>query len=319
MFEKDHGDSVKFLGLFQRLREVIDDDPSGLEALAADDEPLKKLCLDVGNAALPISLAESGQRELFTGPVDPIFIREWRVYEERYAATIGQILLADLIGMDLNRLDPVTGSELERRRKFAADSAREEACAIEEIFAIAGDAAPYWSDQDVADSFERGTEEWSKLVSQVGFDLEGTFRRRKLIPFVLIPRHVSDYYGGGESLSLLTHLRQAHEAFVYGVPFAALALMRSILELVLKMHYQATGKDLTELIDSAKSIPQTVSKAKLHRLRMLANDILHVNRQSIRLPSSQEELEREVLSFLLLLRTLIEGAPRGQRANRGWP
>jgi hypothetical protein len=82
MSAKDHDNGVKFLSLFQRLREMIDDDPSGLEALAADDEPLKKLCLDVGNAALPLSLAESGRRELFTAPVDPILIREWRVFEE---------------------------------------------------------------------------------------------------------------------------------------------------------------------------------------------------------------------------------------------
>jgi hypothetical protein len=34
---------------FRKLRDMIDDDPSGLEALAADDEPVKKLCLAVAN------------------------------------------------------------------------------------------------------------------------------------------------------------------------------------------------------------------------------------------------------------------------------
>jgi hypothetical protein len=48
---KDSEEVVRFLGGFQRLREMIDDDPVGLEALAADDEPLKQLCLAVGWAA----------------------------------------------------------------------------------------------------------------------------------------------------------------------------------------------------------------------------------------------------------------------------
>ena len=50
------------------------------------------------------------------------------------------------------------------------------------------------------------------------------------VPLVLIPRHVSKSHGEAEKLSLLTHLQQARDAFVFGVPFAALALMRSILK-----------------------------------------------------------------------------------------
>ena len=79
---------------------------------------------------------------------------------------------------------------------------------------------------------EGGVEAWKSLVDEVGFDLEGVFRRRALVPFINIPSHVAKRHGD-ETLSLLTLLQQAHEAFVYGVPFAALALMRAILETVL--------------------------------------------------------------------------------------
>ena len=68
---------------------------------------------------------------------------------------------------------------------------------------------------------------------------------------MLIPRHVSQYPGAAEKISLLTHLQQAHDAFVFGVPFASLALMRSILETTLKTHYRTTGKNLAELIETA--------------------------------------------------------------------
>jgi hypothetical protein len=53
------------------------------------------------------------------------------------------------------------------------------------------------------------------------------------VPFVLVPRHILDVHGGKKPLSLLIHLQQAQEAFVFRAPLAALAFMRFILEVVL--------------------------------------------------------------------------------------
>ena len=103
------------------------------------------------------------------------------------------------------------------------------------------------------------------------------------MPFVLIPRHVSKHHGETEKLSLLTHLQQAHDAFIFGVPFAALALMRSILETTLKRHYQTRGGDLEELIDNCRDLPRGAFKINLHRLRRLTNDILHFEREKVQL------------------------------------
>jgi len=147
---------------------------------------------------------------------------------------------------------------------------------------------------------------WKRLVVETGFDLRGIFRRRGLVPFVLIPRHVSRHHGEAEKLSLLTHLQQAHDAFVFGVPFAALALMRSILETTLKGHYHADGKGLETKIDNCQALPRAASKPALHRLRRLANDVLHFNSEQVRLP---RDFEKELLSLLYVLRALIEGAP----------
>ena len=102
------------------------------------------------------------------------------------------------------------------------------------------------------------------------------------------------------------HLQQAHEAFVYGVPFAALALMRSILEITLRDHYKAPGNDLVECIRNVKKLPKSVTKNSLHRLRILANDIIHYNKDQVSVPS---DMERELVAHLLTLRRLIEGSP----------
>ena len=111
---------------------------------------------------------------------------------------------------------------------------------------------------------------------------------------------------------MLTHLRQAHDAFVFGVPFAALALMRSVLETTLRTHYHATGKDLAELIGNCRGLPRNAPKSRLVRLRHLANDILHLNKEKVRLPAN---FEQELLSLLIVLRALMEQAPSSRPGN----
>ncbi len=75
---------------------------------------------------------------------------------------------------------------------------------------------------DFSENIQDGVSAWKRLTNETGFSLRDILRRRGLIPFVFIPRHVSNQYGEGERLSLLTHLQQAHDAFVFGAPCRAL-------------------------------------------------------------------------------------------------
>lgn len=305
---KDSDEVIRFMTLFQKLRDWIDDNPNDLEKLAADDEVLKRLCNDLGFAATFLSMNEKRQRRLFSAPVDPKFIVAWRAYEERYASPISGIFLTD-IGLDTGASPVENKSRADFLWEAADDDAKEQSSAIEGALDFAYDqATDDWRDfgEGFRESIEDGKAAWDRLAAETGFDLRGVFRRRELVPFVLIPRHVSQYHGAAEKLSLLTHLQQAHDAFVFGVPFASLALMRSILETTLKTHYCTTGKDLAELIDNCRGLPRDASKAALHRLRHLANDILHFNNEKVRLPA---DFEREILSLLIVLRALIEGVP----------
>ena len=161
--------------------------------------------------------------------------------------------------------------------------------------------------EDYKDEIYAGIDAWDGLIDEVGFDLEGVFRRRALVPFTLVPRHVSEGHGDKETLSLLTLLQQAQDAFVYGVPFAALALMRAILELILKKHYGAVGGDLVDLINNARGLPQIFHPARLHTLRKFANTVLHFKKEDEKHFATNE---RELVSLLLTLRALIEGAPK---------
>ncbi len=305
---KDSAEVIEFMALFQKLRDWIDDDPKDLDKLAADDEALERLCNNLGFAATLLSMNEKRQRRLFSAPVDPTFITAWRAYEERYASPIAGVFLSD-IGLDTGSSPVANKSRADFLWDTADEDARDQAKAIEGAIDFANDQATddYRDFPDgFRESIEDGTTAWHRLAKETGFDLRGIFRRRELVPFVLIPRHVSQHHGEAEKLSLLTHLQQAHDAFVFGVHFAALALMRSIMETTLKTHYQAMGKDLKERIDNCENLPDRCSKLALHRIRNFANDILHFEKDKIRLP---DDFERELLRLLNVLRALIEGVP----------
>jgi Domain of unknown function (DUF4145) len=72
---------------------------------------------------------------------------------------------------------------------------------------------------------------------------------------VLVPRHVAAKHASANELSFIKNLQQAQEAFIFGTPYAALALMRSIMEAVLRDHYRAQGNDLAERINNARALP----------------------------------------------------------------
>jgi hypothetical protein len=317
---KDHEEVVRFMSLFAKLRDMSDDDPAHVEELSRSDEGFRKLCVDLSYAAGVLSVAERSHRTLFAAPVDPKFVSAWRDYEQRFGAVLAGVFLEDL-GLDVRSLvdenpDPETVA-LDHADQdpeavaldHAEDSARETATAIEAVidFAelkISGDQ-PHL-DGEFVEQIEFGLREWKRLQFALGFDVRQVLTRRDLVPFVLIPRHVATKYSSSQKLSLFEHLKQAHEAFVFGTPLAALALVRSVLELVLKNHYHSHGKDLKEHINSVTRLPAGVSFDDLHAIRRLANAVLHFEKEA---PSLAGNLERQMVKHLNVLRRMIEGAP----------
>ena len=311
---KDTHEVVEFMALFAKLKDWSDDDPEGLSDFAASDESVKELCAKLSFAAHFLKMNERRARVLFAAPVDPAFLAAWRDYEDRYEAIVSGIWLSDI-------LPELTNAEASRVPKAdlhwdnADDEASEQAGAIEEAIDFAqfnADQEDRWIDQpDFIERIQDGIAAWERLRQDTGFDLHGVFRRRALVPFVLVPRQIAAKHGSAETLSMLKNLQQAHDAFVFGATYAALALMRSIMEAVLRDHYRAEGKDLSERIRNARGrLPPGANEGALHRLRKLANAILHLDRAKDEgLPKMDEvRLEKEIVSLLFVLRALIEGA-----------
>ena len=174
-----------------------------------------------------------------------------------------------------------------------------------------------YSNENFVQNMEDGLEAWKKLRDNCGLDARGVFRRHELIPFVLVPHRIAAQHENTKKLPMLENLRQAHEAFKFGAPRAALALLRSIVEAVLRDHYLAEGTHLDELIDNARGLPGGANKTALHYLRKLANAILHLTPKSqqnvtdkgVAQLEAMDEKQFEVGMVYLfgIVRALIEG------------
>lgn len=309
---KDTPEIVKFMTLFARLKLYSDDAPEDLSELAANDSSVKDVCIQLSLAAHFLQVNERRARALFAAPVDPTFLAAWRDYEERFETIVSGVFLSDLLP-ELGTAEHSRGPKADSLWDNADDEAAEQASGIHAVLSRARTEVQdeLLDDEEFLQVLDDGLSAWDRLVKEHGLDLRGVFRRRALVPFVLVPRKIAAKHGSAEKLSMLKNLQQAHDAFVFGATYAALAMMRSIMESVLRDHYHVKGGNLEQRIDAAGGLlPRGANKAALHRLRKRANTILHLNlKEHEKLPKlDQVKLEKEIVSLLFVLRALIEGA-----------
>lgn len=311
-FGKDSPEVIEFMTLFARLKHFTDDAPADLADQAASDSSVMDLCTELSFAAESLKKNERRARVLFAAPVDPAFLAAWRDYEERYESLVSDIWLSYMFA-GLTSAEPSRVSKADLQWENADNEADEQAQGIGAVLSRAQTEVQdeLLDDEEFLQVLDEGLSAWDRLVEKHGLNLRGVFRRRALVPFVLVPRKIAAKHGSAETMSMLKNLQQAHDAFVFGATYAALALMRSIMEAVLRDHYRAEGKDLNERIRNARGrLPPGANEGALHRLRKLANAVLHLDREKDEgLPKMDEmRLEKEIVSLLFVLRALIEGA-----------
>ncbi len=316
---KDSTGVVNFLVLFAKLKN-LGDEPAALPELAKSDEAIKELCSRLSWAGHSLKMNERRHRQLFTKPVDPEFLTEWRDFEERFESVLLDIEFA---GLSLELGEPSQVSKTDFQWETADEEAGEQAGAIEGAIDFAYDQAiEDWHDfeEGFRESIEDGKAAWERLKREVGFDLRGVFRRRELIPFTLIPRQVAAGYGSAQVVSLFKNLQQAHDAFIFGAPLATIGLLRSVVEVTLGDHYQVPGKDLKDRINNARThLPPGASEA-FDGLRKLSNTILHLKEKDGDISDIERAwlkregpwLEKKIVWLLYAIRKLIEGVPPSQ-------
>src|SRR5262245_30815889 len=127
---KDSAEVIKFMTLFEKLKDWSDNEPESLPKLADADEGVKNLCISLCGAAHTLTMNERRRRELFAAPVDQKFLDAWRDYEDRFAKPVGAIWLDKLIP-DLGNAEPEPLSQAELNWDYANDDGARQAAAIE--------------------------------------------------------------------------------------------------------------------------------------------------------------------------------------------
>ncbi|KQS83819.1 MULTISPECIES: DUF4145 domain-containing protein [unclassified Rhizobium] len=324
----DSAEVIKFATLFSKLKN-LDLEPTDLARIAKNDESIRELCIDLHFSASVLRNAERSDRQIFASPTEPKFIKQFRDFEARFEHVVAEVFLADL---DLGILSPsdqndalsvpAALSRAQRHWEIADDSALEKAQSIETALNFARDEATQ-EHRGFPDGFPESIEDavfaWNQLRGHTGLSLRATLRRRLLVPFVMIPRHIDSKYGTTEKFSLLRLLQEVHECFIFGQFLASIVLMRSVIEQVLRDHYKA-GDDHTKLktrIELAVDLPPQANKIALQSFRELSNAVVHSDvKESGRLKSKDSMVfELQIVRAMSLVQTLIEGTPRNTRPN----
>ena len=298
----------EFLACFAKLKDECDDDPDIVEETASNDPNFRKLCRQIFDLRLQLGGEQLEHPEQFIAPVKTDFIKAWRDYDERYSSAV--LWAALFSGLDPD-LRSGWRSSAKRRPQQPEDDEWAESCAesIEWAFRylrVLSSEGEY-DDEEAKSCMDEAVTWWEFLKSGTGLDLQGIFRRKMLVPFVLVPHHLSVRYGNSAQPSLFDLLREAQRAFIFGSLLSSVSLMRATLEQLLVAHYNASGVDLKCKIDNVLGL-SSWSKQKLHAIRRLANDVLHTG-DSEGSVSHGMPSEREVALHLDTLRNLIERAP----------
>lgn len=327
---KDSPEVMAFMALFAEVKTVCGDQPEALAGLAEDDPHVAELCAHLLQAMNELAAAEVSQSPAFAAPVGRAFQKAWRDCHKRYGETLF-LIPANVLKENDDEGEVHTSLELlhQMSPELADHSATISAHQANLALIMAMAALQRFKDQIEAgwEQLQIGNREspkldigmalesWDQLVDVVGLDIPTAFRRRQLFPFTLVPDLVPVPQPENGRLSLLKHLADAQNAFVFGSTLASLGLMRSIMESALRDYYCAPGSKLEHFIDNATGLPDRVSPARLHFLRTISNDVLHLSNSARfrRTSLNGERMEREVISLFRMLRDLIEGIPEGSK------
>ncbi len=337
-----------FLLRFNELKRRTRNNPERIPWLWKQNKQLRKIGKDVYNLHGDIERALVRSSKLI-GPVPPGFVEAFTEYRERYAEkifheknSIDTDELLELIKARETQTEDDQEESEERFPKYETDEdgvvwrtnpgesekryiieefdpeydANEE---LESIIDYARDRvrSAMMGGGDDNPSFiiqlNKGVGAWDFYTNTIGVDLEGIARRWKQAPHFFIPQHVLDRYGRSERGSLIHLLDDAVNAYVFGVPTAAIAMCRAVLEEFMKKHLglelQKNKKGyyppLHKIISLAEKKFEWIGPLELGPKAEYANGILHAYDRSTKITAADE---KNILDFLKTVNTLMEKA-----------
>lgn len=317
----------QFQAAFAELQLLTGNDPEALRSTFEGNQRLQGLCDKIKSHIQVFEAVEEGLAHAFAPNIPSSGIKARREFDARWRDAVAyvanrnmrQLLDKLVINIDTEPSD-MSGAHCPPTKAPDPLSDQiddwkydglEEARSLEAMVDYALSRREV--DEDLG-WMDLGFEAWDKLKS-IGLQPAEVYWRRKTVPFILVPPHVSSHYGQNRA-SLYRRLHQAGQAFVFGAPLAALSLQRAVLEEVLKRHWNldeftVRNASLEGLIEEA-DLPAVPAKAKAQVLRRMANDALHNDPEKL----TEDGLDRAIINNFLILRFVIENAPNSAGAQQ---
>lgn len=304
----------EFMAKFQELKRRVNSGPDHVVWKAKNDPNLEELAVQI--CELDNLITREIVSEKFFSNLPPAFPSLYKEFQRKYRS----VILQASSSLSKRRNDEflrLIEDNLEKFQQILRDKGIDP-CAPEEFdpmkddpvyefelaLATLGDMVEASSGGDFGDGLNKGVTAWDFLCNKVGINLSEIWNRWQAIPVTFIPNHVSDGHGLTETGSLYDQLSDVHRAYTFGCEAAAIALCRTLMELVLRKHYGCEGVGLEEVISFAEQKYVFIGKLELQKKRRLANSILHDR------PVAGQLTVKQVQSFMDAIKTLIEQAPK---------
>lgn len=298
-----HPTITDFLHRFTALRSKVNNNPRNITWMAAQSSDVQALTIVTYCAWLGFRRFAATVPGKAIDRVPKGFKAQLRDYEADWADTIGEVV-GKAIAKSVEEIDeiPEAPSEEEQESDRPNFDPRWENAAqlVEDLLWLSDTHAQF--DDDIADQQRKALQAWDWFRDTAGLDLKAVAHRWKEIEPILVPDHVANAYGASDPSSLYEMLNQAVRAYVYGASAAAIAMCRTLTDLVLTRHYGCQGEDLEQVIIFAEKQPKNlwVKRLALQDKRRLANQVLHEYR---------EVEDKAVVDWLTTLKELIERVP----------
>jgi hypothetical protein len=334
MSDQFSNEQREFCDLFKKLKDWCDDDPAGLPEYAQQDTSIGELCTSLHEAYIKCTRNDEREPKIVYSDLPSDLVKLLREYSTRYNQRVHEAaLICDMqkfklpemrhhfeeMGVNydefLEKLEKLNDFTFKANRKQFGESSTGFVRLSDDLTNFLKQAVLLPDPpSSILDEARLALRALRDVVESTEIDFSDVFRRRNLMPEFFIPRHVSHRHHNTETSAPYELIAQATRAFIYGSELGAIALLRSLMEMLLVEHYGSSGRDLSEIINNTRKLPVSVTIDELHKLRKSANDILHgAFRITVRDDPNNEILsDKTVVRFIELMRDLIEGVPRWQ-------
>jgi hypothetical protein len=321
MSQSTHPDIIKFIALFERIKEITGDDPGRIPILARNDETFKALCRQLHTLHFSLCSKVRDEGDTIIQNVQPKFIEEWRQYEQEYHPYIGhvsvvhEVLVFHGILSDAPRA-PEVSEEVDHENDL--HEAREQGNAIRLRLELGSWERNRGLTEELSDKLYNGEKALARQIKSLDLDFEKLIFRENQLRTVHVPTHSSK--DATDPLSLVSFLQEAHRAFRLGLNLAAIGICRSVSEVLLRDHYEIApdSKEFTKRFRLATADPMASQKGadgELTALVRYGSEILHGRRTEaikhlpmINIPETAT-LEEVAFHWLKKLVKIVEGIP----------